>query len=420
MSDRRSPVKLPSPATRRTAAFYGTLRWAGTLITAFVLIAVGYYVYADVINRAAADVYVVQRGTAIAAVYGTVTVTSTLTLNVNAQNTGYMHLAPGFGTTFTSQGMIVKHDQLLATVIDEVGQRALTQAKTDYEAALGAAETRTHHSRRAQVRQDQLDAYERLPDKRMVAGVVMQAARNQVAALQAAVDNEKLELQRLVDTDAGVLKANEEALKRTEVRAPTMLDQPGGKPVDEILTAQTFNDNSYVTSGQVLFTLASTVLYISGEVNEEDVGKLKQGMQAQMHLYAYGNTTFTATVMAVQPSPDATSSRYTVLLVMDHPPDNSPARPDRRNEYHSRAQGKRDRRSGAALLVDQVQVVKGGVIQQRTVEVGFKSLEYAEITQGIQEGDQVVVADQDTFVSGQRVRAIPINDPKSKSPKGKK
>jgi RND family efflux transporter MFP subunit len=253
-----------------------------------------------------------------------------------------------------------------------------------------------------------------------VAGVVLQAARNQVSALQSAVDNEKVELQRLVDTDAGVVKANEEALKRTEVRAPTMLDRPGGDPVDEILTFQAYNDNSYVLTGQALFTLASTVLYISGEVNEEDVGKLKQGMKAEMHLYAYGSTTFTATVTGVLPSPDATSSRYTVLLVMDHPPDNLLL--GLTGEMNI-ILGRKENAivvPARALLVDQVQVVRGGVVQQRTVEVGFKSLEYAEITKGIQEGDEVIVADQDTFVSGQRVRAIPVNDAKSGSSKGKK
>jgi RND family efflux transporter MFP subunit len=417
MSDRRSPVKLPSPASRRTAAFYGTVRWATTLIIGFVLLIVGYYVYVDVINRAPADVYVVQRGTAIAAVYGTVTVTSTLTLNVNAQNTGYMHLAPGFGTTITSQGIKVEHDQLLATVVDEVGQRALAQAKTDYEAALARQKLGPTSLGALKSAQDQLDAYEKLPDPRMVAGVVMQAARNQVSALHGAVDNERLELQRLVDTDAGVVKADEDTLKRTEVRAPTMLDKPDGKPVDELLTSQVFNDNSYVTSGQVLFTLASTVLYISGEVNEEDVGKLKPGMKAEMHLYAYGGTTFTATVTGVLPSPDANSSRYTVLLVMDHPPDNLLL--GLTGEMNI-ILGRKENAlvvPARALLVDQVQVVKDGVIQQRTVETGFKSLEYAEITQGLQEGDQVVVADQDTFVSGQRVRAIPINDAKASSPK---
>ncbi len=122
---------------RRQAAFYGTVRWAATLLIAFVLIVIGYYVYADIINRPLANVYVVKRSTAISAVYGTVTVSSIFALTLNAQNSGFIHLAPGFGTTVTSQGLRVEKGQLLATVVDDAGLRALTQAQTDYEAALG-------------------------------------------------------------------------------------------------------------------------------------------------------------------------------------------------------------------------------------------------------------------------------------------
>ena len=41
--------------------------------------------------------------------------------------------------------------------------------------------------------------------------------------------------------------------------------------------------------------------------------------------------------------------------------------------------------------------------------LGFRNLERAEILDGLKEGEQVVVADQDLFRPGQRVRAITIN-----------
>jgi RND family efflux transporter MFP subunit len=392
------------------------VRWAAILVVAFVLIIAGYYLYTDVINRAPADVYIVQRGTAISAVYGTVTVSSTLTLNLNAQNNGYMHLAPGFGTTITSQGIVLKPDELLATVVDEAGERLLTQARTDHEAALARQKLGPTSLGALKSAQDQLAAYERLRDPKMVAAVTLQAARNQVTALQGSVDNENLELQRQVDTTAGVLKTYEDQLKRTEVRSP---DAATWLPADHcILTAQYYNNNSYVTTGLALFTVASPILYVSGQVNEEDVGKLKPGMKAEMHLYAYSGTTFEATLTAVLPSPDPNSSRYTVTLDMDHPPDNlllgltgemNIILGRKENALIIPARG---------LLVDQVLVVAHGVIQQRTVEVGFKSLEFAEITKGLSEGDRVVVADQDAFRSGERVRSIPINE--IRKPAGKK
>ena len=379
---------------------------------AFVLFMLGYYIYADVINRAPADVYIVQRGTAISAVYGTVTVSSSVVLTLNAQNSGYMHQSPelGKGAIVANEGIQVKKDELLATVEDQAGEQALKQAKTDYEAALARQRLGPVSAGALKSAQDQLDAYLKLPDKRMVAGVTMDAARNQVLALQGAVDNERLELQRQVDTTMGVVKTYQEQLKRTEVRSP----------IDGIMTVQFYADNSYVLQSQPLFTVASPILYVNGQVNEEDVGKLKTGMKAEMHLYAYGNTTFIATVAQVLPNPDPNSSRYTVTLNMDKPPDNLLI--GLTGEMNI-ILGRKENAlivPARALLIDQVLVVKDGIIQPRTVEVGFKSLELAEIAKGLSEGDEVVVADQDAFRSGERVRPIPINEPSSHKTSAKK
>ncbi len=389
----------PPPNPRRAAALYSTIRWVATLLIAFVLLLIGYYVYANVINRAPADVYIVQRGTAISAVYGTVTVSSVLALNVNAQNTGYMHLAPGFGTTVTSQGVSVKEDELLATVIDEVGQRALNQAHTDYEAALARQKLGPASLQPLRSAQDQLRAYDKLANPDMIPRVQREAARNAVSQLQSAVDNETLELQRQVDTAAGTVKTYEDQLKRTEVRSP----------IAGIITAQFYNDNSYVLASQPLFTVSSPTVFISGLVNEEEVGKLRPLMKAEVHLYAYPNTKFIATVTNVLPSPDP-NSRYTVTLNFDQPPDNLLL--GLTGEMNI-ILGRKENAliiPARALLIDQVLVVKDGIVEPRTVEIGYKRLEFAEVTKGLHEGDQVIVSDQDAFRSGERVRAVPIND----------
>jgi Cu(I)/Ag(I) efflux system membrane fusion protein len=54
-------------------------------------------------------------------------------------------------------------------------------------------------------------------------------------------------------------------------------------------------------------------------------------------------------------------------------------------------------------------VVRDGIVKPRTVKVGYRSIERAEILDGLREGEQVVVADQDLLRPGQRVRAITVN-----------
>ncbi len=360
----------------------------------------GYYFYANVLNRPRADVYAVHRGTAISAVYGTVTVTSKQTLLVNAQNAGILKMAAGFGTTVEANGIAVKQNELLATITDDVGQRALDQARKDYEIALSHQKLGPGSAQGLKTARDQLRAYDRLPQG-SIPLVQREAARDEVMHLEMAIQNESLELERVLSTATTVLRNAEEAMKRNEVRAP----------IDGVIVLAFFNDGSFVANGAGLFSISSKDLYISGLVNEEDVGKLKPGMKAEMRLYAYTNTVFIATLTAVLPSPDANSSRYTVTLQMDHPPDNllfgltgemNVILGRKENALIIPARG---------LLVDQVLLVVDGVVSQRTVKVNFKSLEFVEVAEGLHEGDQVIVNDQDAFRENERVRPMLINPP---------
>ena len=372
----------------------------GSIIASCVLTAAAiYYVYTTFIGRPPAEVYVAQRGMAISAVYGTVSIVSNMTEVLYAQNSGYLHLAPGFFSKVTSLGVIVTKNQPLGTIVDEAGTRALTQARTDFEAAkarlkLGPGEIGVLESAQAR-----LKALRSLSNPQSVPAVERTAAENEVVRIQGIVENEKLELQRQVDQTANVVKTYEDQLKRTEIRSP----------MDGVVVGSNYDDGSFVLINNALFTIATAENYVSGQVNEEDVGKLKEGMKAELRLYAYGDTTFTATLSAILPSPDPNSQRYTVTLALDNPPAN--LRAGLTGEMNI-ILGKKEHAltiPARALLIDQVLVVDDDVVRQRTVKVGFKSLESAEILDGVSEGEQVIVSDQDTFHLGERVRPVKIN-----------
>ena len=57
-----------------------------------------------------------------------------------------------------------------------------------------------------------------------------------------------------------------------------------------------------------------------------------------------------------------------------------------------------------ALLVDQVLVVAAAWSKARTVKVGYRTLEFSEALEGLEEGARVIVADQDKLRPGQFVR----------------
>ena len=280
-------------------------------------------------------------------------------------------------------------------MVDEASLRALNQAKTDYDAALARQKSGPASASALATAKSTLAAYEKLPPN-AVPRVTLDQARSDVPRIQSVVDNEAADLQHVVDVTLNTFKTYQEQVKRTKVESP----------MSGVLTGVVYGDNAYVLTNQALFTISAPGMYVAGQVNEEDVGALKENMKAELRLYAYPNTTFDATVAAIQPSPiDPNSSRYTVILNMDKPPDNL------RYGLTGEMNIILGRKPNAiviptkALNVDQALIVDNDVIEQRTVKVSFKSLDNAEILDGINEGDLVVVSDQDEFRTGERVQS---------------
>ncbi len=183
-------------------------------------------------------------------------------------------------------------------------------------------------------------------------------------------------------------------MKNAEVRSP----------IDGILTNVQTIDGELVSDGNELFTVSSRKTYVRGEVNEEDVGEVKPGMKARVQLYAYRTRTFTARVTSVQPAADPTTQRYTVVLEMENPPDNLMVGMTGEMNIVTGAHQNALLVPTRALLVDQALVVERGIVQPRTVKVGYRTLDFSEALSGLAEGDRVIIADQDKFRAGEPVR----------------
>src|SRR5436190_15009628 len=86
-----------------------------------------------------AEVVTVRRGTAIAAVYGTVRIEPAFVVRVRAQNAGFIQLAEPFSAGRGAIGKSVEKGQLLATIADEATARQLKQPRSDLDAAVQGA-----------------------------------------------------------------------------------------------------------------------------------------------------------------------------------------------------------------------------------------------------------------------------------------
>ncbi len=100
-------------------------------VVLLLLFALAYYFLMPV-----AEVATVRRGTAIAAVYGTVRIEPAFVVRVRAQNDGFLRLAEAFSAGRGAIGSSVEKGQLLATIADEETSRELKQARADLKEQL--------------------------------------------------------------------------------------------------------------------------------------------------------------------------------------------------------------------------------------------------------------------------------------------
>ncbi len=341
-----------------------------------------------------AEVAIVQRGTAVSAIYGTVRIEPSLVLPVRAQNAGFIQLAEVLSAGRGAIGRSVEKGELLATIADEATARLLKQARADLQAATQRAELPLPSTEALKVAQDNLGRLEKLTGLSNVPQVEFEKAKSEVNRLKSLVETERIERDRNLAALDDAAKKLEAQMKNSEIRSP----------VDGLLTGIKTIDGELVAERAELFTVSSRKNYVRGEVDEEDVGEVKVGMEAIVQVYAFRTRTFRAKVAAIQPAADVETQRYTIVLDLENPPENLMAGMTGEMNIITGTHENALLLPTRALLIDQALIVKHGVVQSRTVKVGYRTLDFSEILDGLSEGDRVVLSDQDKLRPGRPVR----------------
>lgn len=378
-------MKLPSSKT---------LVWASAPI--LILAALIWYFMLPV-----AEVATVRKGTAISAVYGTVRIEPAFVVHVKAQNSGFIHLAETFSAGRGAIGKSVEKGQLIATIADEATARLLKQARSDLQAATERAALPLPSSELLKTAEDNVQRLEKLAALSNVPAVDYEKAKSEAKRLKGVVETERIERDRSLESLEDTCKKLEAQMKNSDIRSP----------MDGLLTSIQTIDGELVVEGNELLTVSSRKNYVRGEVNEEDVGEVKNGMKATVQLYAYRNQQFTARVSAVQPAADPETQRYTIVLQLENLPDNLMAGMTGEMNIITGTHENVLLVPTRALLVDQALIVKAGTVRARTVKVGFRTLDFSEAIDGLSLGDQVILADQDRLRPGRPVRQRQVEVP---------
>ena len=363
--------------------------WWVVVALLILICGVAYYFFMPV-----AEVAIVRRGTAISAVYGTVRIEPAFVVHVRAQNSGFIQLAEEFSAGRGAIGKSVTKGELLASIADETTARQLKQARADLQAATERAKLPLPSEELLKAAEDNLHRLEQVVAFGNVPAVEYEKAKSEANRLRGALENERIERDRNLQALDESRKKLEAQMRNSGIRAP----------MDGLLGAVSTIDGELVAEGNQLFTVSSRKTYVRGEVNEEDVGEVKPEMKAKVQLYAYRTQTFAAHVSSIQPAADPDTQRYTVILEMEKPPDNLMAGMTGEMNIITGTHENALLLPTRALLVDQALVLKRGIVQRRTIKVGFRTLDFAEALSGVATGDRVVVADQDRLRPGQPVR----------------
>ena len=341
-----------------------------------------------------AEIVVVRRGTAVSAVYGTVRIESTLLVPVRAQNAGFIQLAEPLSAGRGAIGKKVEKGELLATIADETTARLLKQASADLQAATQRAELPLPSAEALKVAEDNLGRLEKLTALSNVPAVEHEKAKSEVNRLRGLLESERIERDRNLAMLEETRQKLEAQLKNSEIRAP----------MDGLLTAIKTIEGELVAERAELFTISSPKNYVRGEVDEEDVGEVKVGMTAVVQVYAFRTRQFSAKVSAIQPAADPETQRYTIVLDLENPPENLMAGMTGEMNIITGSHENALILPTRAIVVDQALIVRHGIIQSRTVKVGYRTLDFSEILEGLAEGDRAILSDQDKLRPGKFVR----------------
>lgn len=197
------------------------------------------------------------------------------------------------------------------------------------------------------------------------------------------------------------LKKAEMELAKTKVRAP----------FDGIITDLKVSAGEHVTGGRELFTLVNIdEIKVLARVLEHEVGQMRPGQDVNLKFNAYPGKIFKGRVQAVSPIVNPEDRTCTVHVAMDNP--DEAIKPGMHADVEIAAQVHHDKLMvpQAAILVRGVPgrklvfVVEGGLAKWRYVQIGLENEEFAEILDGVAEGEPVIVEGHFTLAHDARVR----------------
>jgi HlyD family secretion protein len=349
----------------------------------------GVYYYYDYATVASAEVAQVQRGTALASVYGTVNVSPVLQVIVKTRNFGQLTELK------VNNGSVVKAGDIVAEMSDDDLQRQLALAQSN----LGQSKIRQSlgpPSAEALKNQEiEVDKLKKLVDATNIAPVELEKAQNELTSLREQVQNEVINLNNEVDNLERARDGLLDQMKQMHLASP----------MDGVVLNIYVNLGEFLPPQSQVCRIGSAENRIVANVNEEDVGYLKVGMKAHIRLYSFPDKDLIGTLSYILPQGE--NQVYPVYFSLDDQTQTlRPGMTGEMNVIVGEHQNSLTIPTRAIRRDNVVLTVVDGLVQETHVQVGFHTIEKSEILGGLNEGSMVILSNQDLYKPGMRVREL--------------
>ncbi len=206
-------------------------------------------------------------------------------------------------------------------------------------------------------------------------------------------------LSKLSSTEAQLESAKIQ-LAYTEIRAP----------FDALVVTRDIKLAQYVSPGTTLFRVSDfTPLLCRVEVPEKDLPRISLGQEAHLRVEAFPEERFEASVARMRPTLDAATGTFTVTLEVEGRDKLRPgmfASVYLQTDTHERALVIPRESLVLDSLGDTVYVMVDNTAQRREVQLGLRDETSVEVTDGISEGDLLIVLGQDGLADGTPIEAM--------------
>jgi RND family efflux transporter MFP subunit len=215
-----------------------------------------------------------------------------------------------------------------------------------------------------------------------------------VEAIKLRMEQEAASDQQVIDTYENQLKVNQRQHDKMTITAP----------FDGVVSLVSARKYDLIGNNYSIATLISVSRRVEAKISEENFASVQTGQRAVVRFLTYGDKQFEATVEKKLPTAEAGTQRYIAYLDVKIDPDK--LLPDLTGEV-SIVVGEHEAKAlvpRRAVFDGFVFVVKDGRVERRKLTLGYTSLNSAEVLEGLQPDDEVIVDELDQFHPGDRVR----------------